>query len=208
MSKPKITPLENGPLLVTDLEHFANSRGPLDAAPKMALCRCGESANKPFCDGAHVAAGFQSAKDDDRTPDRCDEYTYGNVTVHDNRGACAHSGVCTERLPKVWRMKEEPWIHPESAEAQQLAAVVRACPSGALSITIDGRDESDQTRAPQIEVAKNGPYVVTGSPDLENTEFCDGVSAEHFTLCRCGGSKNKPFCDGTHWSREFTDDKN
>jgi CDGSH-type Zn-finger protein len=61
--------------------------------------------------------------------------------------------------------------------------------------------------APTITVSKNGPYRVKGNIKLD-AEFLEGASKEHYTLCRCGGSKNKPFCDGTHWYNSFTDDKN
>jgi hypothetical protein len=86
--------------------------------------------------------------------------------------------------------------------------MIQECPSGALSYSIDGVEHRDQDREPTIFVAPNGPYVVTGGPDLPDTTMAEGASMEHFTLCRCGKSKNKPFCDGTHWSVEFTDDKN
>ena len=208
MSNTKITAVENGPLLVTGLRSLSNSKGPIELREKAALCRCGDSANKPFCDGAHVAHEFSSGKNEDRTPDSRDDYVGNELTVHDNRGACAHAGMCTDGLPTVWRMKEEPWIHPDSASADEVARVVRNCPSGALMISIDGVVSGDQEREPAIHIAKNGPYVVTGSPELVGEKFGEGVSTEHFTLCRCGSSKNKPFCDGAHWTIEFRDDTN
>ncbi len=61
-AKPTVTPVPDGPYLVRDLEHLANRKGPIEAKPSMALCRCGESANKPFCDGTHAKIGFSSAK--------------------------------------------------------------------------------------------------------------------------------------------------
>ena len=61
-TKPNITPTLNGPYLVKNLEHLANQRGPIEAKPTVALCRCGGSANKPFCDGTHRTNGFSSAK--------------------------------------------------------------------------------------------------------------------------------------------------
>ena len=208
MSDTKITALENGPLLVTGLKNFSNSKGPIEPREKTALCRCGGSKTKPYCDGTHGALGFSSAKLDDRTEDRRDDYVGKEMTVHDNRGTCSHAGACTAGLPAVWRMKEEPWIHPDSASTDQVARVVRSCPSGALRHTIGGREEGDEERDPAIHVAKNGPFVVTGAPEIVEEAFGKGVSTEHFTLCRCGGSKNKPFCDGTHWSLEFKDDDN
>ena len=61
--------------------------------------------------------------------------------------------------------------------------------------------------APSIHVARNGPYAVEGV-DLETENWSEGASRERFKLCRCGGSKNKPFCDGTHRSINFQDDRN
>ncbi len=63
-----------------------------------------------------------------------------------------------------------------------------------------------------VTVSKDGPYEVAGGPELR-AEPAEGPqprpdSGEHYTLCRCGGSKNKPFCDGTHWEIEFKDDRN
>jgi hypothetical protein len=90
-------------------------------------------------------------------------------------------------------------------------ATVRQCPSGALTYTPYGSEKHPDPKGggePAVFVAPNGPYVVTGSPDLQDTAWGAGASAERFTLCRCGGSKNKPFCDGTHWSSGFADEKN
>jgi hypothetical protein len=86
---------------------------------------------------------------------------------------------------------------------------VRRCPSGALSYSIDGveyRDPEEQ-RNPTVTVLKNGPYHITGGIELigENIQFGEGASKEHYTLCRCGASENKPFCDGAHKSSNFND---
>ena len=105
-------------------------------------------------------------------------------------------------------MKEEPWIHPDAASADEIIATIQKCPSGALSYSLDDVEHRDRGGEPTIFVAPNGPYVVSGGPDLLDTIWGEGASKEHLTLCRCGGSKNKPFCDGTHWYIEFTDDKN
>ena len=207
--KHSITPSENGPYLVNDLENLSNSKGSsLETKPKIALCRCGGSANKPFCDGTHAINGFSSEKITDGRLDKRDSYQGEQVTVHDNRGICAHAGRCTDGLPAVFRMKEEPWIHPDSASKEELVETVKRCPSGALSYSIGGAEHRDQDREPGIFVSKDGPYVVTGGPELVDTERGEGASTEHFTLCRCGGSKNKPLCDGTHWHIEFQDDDN
>jgi CDGSH-type Zn-finger protein len=207
-TKPSITPAPNGPYLVKNLETLANQRGPIGTKPTMALCRCGGSANKPFCDGTHARNGFSSAKLDGRVPDSRDNYAGDGIAVHDNRGVCAHAGRCTDGLPSVFRLNQEPWIDPRGASAGDITATIGQCPSGALSYSKDGVEHRDRDGVPAVFVAPNGPYVVSGAPDLLETERGQGASTEHFTMCRCGGSKNKPFCDGTHWHIKFTDDKN
>ena len=199
-NEPKfsIEPLSNGPFLVKGLENFANKAGSIEIKATMALCRCGHSANKPFCDGQHAKVGFSSAQSEDRVEDRRDSYEGAEITIHDNRGICVHCGHCTDELPSVFRFGETPWIHPNAASKDEIVAMVRTCPSGSLSYTVDGVDQADPERAPTIFAVENGPYVVTGAPELVDTSFGDGASTEHFALCGCGGSKNKPFCDGTH----------
>lgn len=206
--KPTITPTPNGPYVVKELEHFTNRKGAIQTKESMALCRCGGSANKPFCDGTHAKNGFSSARAADRVPDARDDYAGQRVTIHDNRGICAHAGHCTDGLASVFRLKQEPWIEPDGASAEEIIATVRRCPSGALSYTVDGVEHRDREGPPAIYVAPDGPYIVTGAPALVDTERAQGASTEHYTLCRCGGSKNKPFCDGSHWHNQFSDDKN
>ncbi|MFT5050181.1 MAG: CDGSH-type Zn-finger protein [Chlamydiales bacterium] len=197
MPKPNIRPRENGPYLVDDLQDLRDASGPIESKPMLALCRCGVSARKPLCDGAHGGKGFSSARSEGRLPDRQDEYVGAQVTIKDNRAVCAHAGVCTQRLPAVWRMGQEPWIDPDGAPASEVSEVVQACPSGALTVS---PASAESRGGPAIMVVKNGPYVVTGGVGLAGEEFGAGASDKKFTLCRCGDSKNKPFCDGAHWN--------
>jgi len=205
----------DGPYLVTNADRMTSWLGePLAVRPQMALCRCGASATKPFCDGAHAKNGFSGAKSPTRAPDRRDTYPGQQVTVLDNRGICAHSGFCSDRLPTVFRQGKEPFVTPSGGRTDEIVRAVRDCPSGALSFAVDGREareQVDQTgRPPAIEVSKNGPYRITGSipltdaagePETRNT----GSSTEHYSLCRCGQSQNKPFCSGMHWYADFQD---
>ncbi len=117
--KPSIEPTVNGPYRVKNLGNLGNSKGKsLTARPEMYLCRCGGSANKPFCDGTHVKIGFSGDKSEDRVPDRLDDYAGKEITIHDNRGVCAHSGYCTDNSPSVFRMGSESWIEPDAAGAE------------------------------------------------------------------------------------------
>jgi len=204
-----IQPELNGPYLVSYVEHLANSKGErLDALRKMALCRCGGSKNKPFCDGTHARIDFASHKLPARVPDRRDTYEAGEVTIYDNRGICQHSGFCTDGLPAVFRVDKEPFVNPHAAPGADIIAQVWQCPSGALSHAVGGVELRDNVRDPTIIVSKDGPYRVTGGIELQGAAWGEGASREHYALCRCGGSKNKPFCDGTHWYNNFKDEKN
>jgi truncated hemoglobin YjbI/CDGSH-type Zn-finger protein len=97
----------------------------------------------------------------------------------------------------------------------ELIRAVRDCPSGALSYAVDGAEAREQVdwhgeREPAIEVTKDGPYRITGSIPLHEADGKDvkraaGSSREHFALCRCGQSQNKPFCSGMHWYVDFHD---
>lgn len=202
---PSITPRPNGPYLVKDLTNFRNANGPIDPKPTMALCRCGASANKPYCDGTHVGIEFNSDRSEDRVADKRDNYAGDKITIHDNRGLCSHAGYCTDGLPTVFKLKQEPWIDPNGASNDEIIAIVKKCPSGTVSYSIDGMEAREEAGEQGILVVPNGPYVVTGGVDLVDVERGDGVSTERFTLCRCGASKNKPFCDGAHWNVEFDD---
>jgi CDGSH-type Zn-finger protein len=205
---PTISCRPKGPYLVKGLTTFKNSRGdPIATEETMALCRCGGSGNKPFCDGTHRSNGFEDGKKPERTKDKRRDYAGKTITIHDNRGLCAHAGVCTDSLPSVWRMGQKPWIDPDGADVEAIVATIQACPSGALSYTLNGEEHRDCDNPAAICLSKNGPYVVTGSIELEDVEFGDGASREHFTLCRCGASKNKPFCDGSHWDAGFEHDE-
>jgi CDGSH-type Zn-finger protein/truncated hemoglobin YjbI len=206
----------NGPYLVTNAATMRNWLGDeLPVRPQMALCRCGASAIKPFCDGAHVSLGFNGAKDPNRLPDRRDTYVGQRITIFDNRGTCQHSGYCSDRLTNVFHVDGDPFVTPSGGRLDEIIRAVRNCPSGALSFAIDGVEVRAQVdwngaREPSIEVTKDGPYRMTGSIRLTDERGADmprnaGASREHYALCRCGHSRNKPFCSGMHWYVDFKD---
>ncbi len=212
--EPEIRVSFDGPYVVSNLPEFRNWLGEeIPATQAMELCRCGQSANKPFCDGSHAKANFSGAKDPKRVRDKRDEYEGVLVQIFDNRGICAHSGFCTDRLASVFHVGKEPFITPSGGRFDEIIKAVRACPSGALSYGIDGveaRVQVDQARPDSIEVSKDGPYRITGGVRLvdeagSEVPRAEGSSREHFSLCRCGHSQNKPFCSGMHWYVKFAD---
>jgi len=213
--KPKIACLPNGPYYLLndqkpkEIPNIQKSSGGVcTTITGVALCRCGGSNNKPFCDGTHGKNGFTDKKLPNSTPDKRDNYTGVKITIHDNRGICAHAGHCTDNLSSVFKLGTEPWIDPDGATTENIIETINKCPSGALSYTIDNIEYRDRNRDPMVTITKDGPYAITGNIELIGQQNGEGSSTEHFTLCRCGGSKNKPFCDGTHWHIEFKDEKN
>lgn len=202
---PTIKPSENGPYVVTNCRILKGLRDGKEYRSEgtVSLCRCGGSKNKPYCDGTHRTNGFSGAKEPDRVPDKRENYTGARITIHDNRGICAHSARCTDTLKTVFRMGQEPWIDPEGDSVDRIVTTVKQCPSGALSYSIDGVEHRDRQSEPMILVAPNGPYAVQGGAEMPGVEWGEGASREHFDLCRCGRSKNKPFCSGAHWYHHF-----
>jgi CDGSH-type Zn-finger protein/uncharacterized Fe-S cluster protein YjdI len=227
--KPKIVPLPNGPYYFINemepkvVENLQNSKGEsLSVIRGVSLCRCGASNNKPFCDGTHSKIGFSSEnKEEDDTnnshdhptmvKDKRKNYVGKGITIHDNRKICSHAAECVNNLPSVFKLNARPWINPDAAETkEEIINTIRKCPSGALSYSIDGMEYQDQNdRMPMITVSKGGPYLITGGIELigDNTQWAEGASKEHYVLCRCGASNNKPFCDGMHRLIHFKDDK-
>ena len=205
---PKISLLKNGPLLVNNLQKFTNSRGEaIGIKPVLALCRCGASKTKPLCDGTHTSIGFTDERSEGRIPDKKETYKGKSITIHDNRGICSHAGFCTDNLPGVFRMGTEPWIDPDGADIDEIKRVIKMCPSGALSYTENEAETKEFFNEAEIIVSKNGPFYVRGGIEISDVDLGDKASKEHYTLCRCGKSKNKPRCDGEHWYAAFKDDE-
>ncbi|MEP7207453.1 MAG: CDGSH iron-sulfur domain-containing protein [Casimicrobiaceae bacterium] len=202
--RPRIECTPNGPYRVSELENFEYGQGHhIDTKPVMMLCRCGGSGSKPFCDGTHKRNGFSGERLGETGTDRRESYQAARITIHDNRAICAHSGLCTDRLASVFKYGSEPWIDPAVATVEAIVAAVDGCPSGALSYSLDGVEGVDRPRDPSITVTTDGPYAVVGGVLLSGQAWAQGASTEHYTLCRCGASRHKPFCDGTHWSIGF-----
>jgi CDGSH-type Zn-finger protein/ferredoxin len=225
--KPRVVPLSNGPYylindpnpkVVYNLQDFKGE--PLSTVVGIALCRCGKSKNKPFCDGTHSVVGFSSVKkvqdsENENTKnidikDKRRNYIGKEIIVHDNRKICSHAAECVKNLPSVFRLDTRPWINSDGSNVKDIIDTIRRCPSGALSYSIKGVEHRDpeEQRNPTITVLKNGPYHITGGIELigENIQFGEGASKEHYTLCRCGASENKPFCDGEHRKINFNDE--
>src|SRR5205085_10411313 len=152
---PSVQSAPNGPYLLTNVQTVVDWMGvSLDPTPQAALCRCGASTIKPWCDGSHAQIGFEDAKAEGRVADRLDRYQGLGVSVADNRGTCAHSGFCTDRVPTVFRTDAEPFVAPAGGRVDEILRAARDCPSGALSAVAGKTDpvgESDSDRNPAVE---------------------------------------------------------
>jgi CDGSH-type Zn-finger protein len=209
MSNPIITCSPNGPYVIRGLTDLRNSKGEaLETRAVVALCRCGGSSNKPYCDGTHKSNGFSDANLGGGSGQVRKTYQGTNIAIHDDRSICAHAGYCTDNLAAVFNSEASPWIDPDNATVEEIIALVQRCPSGALTYSIGNAGEPEEAALAAIEVTKDGPYAVTGDCELANATLAAGAPANRFALCRCGASKNKPFCDGSHWEQGFKDDRN
>ncbi len=208
---PKITLAENGPLIVETPPKLTGSVGAgAEGKPRLALCRCGASANKPFCDGTHGRIGFDSAPDHSHLRNAALDYA-GEVdgiavTVSYTPVLCTHAARCQQRAAAVFDPKARPWIQPGNGALEDILDVIAACPSGALRVSIGARPAQHMTTGDVgIEVEKDGPYHVTNVALA--AEFNGvGASRAKYSLCRCGLSKNKPFCDGSHYDAKWSED--
>ncbi len=179
----------------------------LETFESTTLCRCGQSDNKPYCDGTHAIVGFTGKKEEGRLKDKAISYKGEDIHIHDNRAVCSHDGSCFGELPRVFRKKQEfRWIWPDNAPADRITATIRHCPSGALAYTRDNVKVTDWETEMYIHIRKNGPLEVKGGIILDDDQGSVPQTSDHYTLCRCGGSKNKPFCDGTHLQKHFQAD--
>lgn len=133
------------------------------------------------------------------------EYASDEVTVIWKPDLCIHSAECAKGLPHVFKPKDNPWIQIEKASAEEVMETVDKCPSGALTYRKEIIEvKADDVSRIRIIASKNGPFLISGDVEIEdrdgNIKKCPGKTT---ALCRCGASRNKPFCDGSHTGVKF-----
>ncbi len=168
---------------------------------KVALCRCGASSNKPYCDGSHATTEWDSTEHppEGTYADRATSYGGEGIDVIDDRPICVHAGFCGNRVTNVWEMAAKTG---DSRVRAQAMAMIARCPSGALTYQVDGATMEPDLPV-EVAVILGGPLWVTGGIDIKGS---DGASLERrnrVTLCRCGQSSSKPLCDGSHKEAGF-----
>jgi len=203
--KPTISPMKNGPFLLKGIDSLVDAESNSNQIKEsgVILCRCGKSGKKPFCDGTHSRESWEDTNKEPTKPQKTRDYVGKNITIHDKSYACSKAGNCVAGSPKVFDPKRKPWIEPDAEAAEKIIETIRKCPSGALSYSVDGVLYNNYSDEPEIKVTKNGPYEVKGAIKLEGD--AKPAVEEHYCLCRCGDSNNKPFCDSTHLKSGFKD---
>ena len=180
-----------------------------DTGQSYKLCRCGRSGNKPFCDDAHLKIGFDGTETATRKPFVAQAKTYEGPTLKlgDASVLCASARFCHPG-GKIWSLVEQ------SDPASRELAIREAahCPSGRL-VLHDGETGGviEEELEPSIGVVEDspmgysGPLWVRGGIRIESEDGRPYEQRNRVTLCRCGASKNKPFCNGGHVVVKFRD---
>ncbi len=218
--KKKIKVLKNGPYEVTGniplnhLRYVPNPKGysldyeEIEKYPLQEtfhLCRCGKTKNKPYCDGSHYQGfdGTETAKP--KTYDEMAKFIKGiQVNLMDAEELCAAARFCDTKSG-TWNLVTTA----ENADAKDIILhQTKSCPSGRLTtVTKDGsriepelNEEISILEDPAAKVI--GPIWVKGGIEIESAEGVVYPTRNRVTLCRCGKSKNKPYCDASHFGKD------
>lgn len=134
------------------------------------------------------------------------EYKNSKITVRWDSKKCSHSAVCIRSLPEVFDLNQRPWVNIDGAASDKIRETIDNCPSGALTYELPSASNVNSETLHEIKLLKNGPIVIKGSFKVIDSGGTEFVKEGSFSLCRCGASENKPFCDGTHKKTSFVAD--
>ncbi len=189
----------------TALEWRLDQKFPL--LEKCGLCRCGHSKNKPFCDSTHLKIGFVGTETagDEEYLDQPKVFEGAGITLTDVEAVCASARFC-HRAGGIWN------IIKDSHDPQMKRTIIEEacdCPSGRLVVhdkktgkAIEPDLEKSIVAIEDPQVGVSGPLWVRGSIPVESEEGKTYCVRNRMTLCRCGKSQNKPFCDSSHYPEE------
>ena len=203
--KLSFTFINNGPLklyvqpenITFDNILFDTNNQTIDIKKSAFFCRCGRSANQPFCDGTHKKVGFSSQKEINK--DILKNYEGKEINITFNRSICSGAAYCVKKFPNIYSESSSTnWISPDKGTIEEVIRSIKNCPSGALSYELNGKREFENFDKPTLHIKKRGPLNVKGDFELEKMSFSTHANVHKYALCRCGNSKNKPFCDYTH----------
>ena len=175
---------------------------------RYALCRCGQSRTKPYCDGSHSKSGFDGTETADRSPYLKQAETIEGPVMNltDAEGLCAFGRFCDPN-GRVWNMVAET---DDPEVRANFIRQVGDCPAGRL---VAWDKQTGKAVEPHLEPsiglvedpqrACSGPIWVRGGIPIVGADGETHEVRNRVTLCRCGASQNKPFCDGTHAAIHF-----
>jgi len=175
-----------------------------------ALCRCGRSKNKPFCDGTHEKIGFDGRETATRTPyaRQAEEFDGPTLVLSDAENLCAFARFC-DPAGKIWNLIEQT---DDPKVSELVIREANNCPAGRL-VVHDKKTgkEIEHKLPPSIGIVEDpalgcsGPLWVRGGIRIESHDGKPYEVRNRVTLCRCGASANMPFCNGSHASIKFKD---
>jgi CDGSH-type Zn-finger protein len=183
----------------------------LPQSEKYALCRCGHSKNMPFCDGEHIHLNFNGTETASREPYLENAVLFGgsDFVLSDYEELCAFARFCHKPEGDVWTLTDEsdnPKCRDDAIEA------ACDCPAGRLVVWDRKTGEAIEPKyEPSIVIIQDperqcsGPIWVRGGIPIESSDGSDYEVRNRVTLCRCGKSGNKPFCDAMHVMIGFND---
>ena len=169
------------------------------------LCRCGQSKTKPFCDGTHQSIEFDGTETVSRKPflSQAKVLKGPDLTLTDLPELCVHAGFC-DRAGGIRNLTQ----YSDTPEARRIAIEEAVnCPSGSLVVWDKEGNVIEPQFEPSIELVEdpfaglNGPFWIRGGIPIESADGTTYEIRNRVTLCRCGKSANKPFCDGIHLER-------
>lgn len=183
------------------------NEGPSFTTPEgeYRLCRCGASSTRPFCDDACDSLAWDGTEVADRGPtsDRRGSFPGADIELTDDLSLCSKAGFCTNLVTNVWDLVEEA-DDPDARE--ELVSMVQRCPSGRLVLNAPTAGSALEPELPaSIGVQPSGPFWVRGGVPVVSADGHRWEVRNRVTLCRCGQSRNKPFCDGSHKVVGFRD---
>ncbi|WP_329249093.1 CDGSH iron-sulfur domain-containing protein [Actinoallomurus sp. NBC_01490] len=183
----------------------------LATEPTYALCRCGRSGAKPFCDGTHARVGFDGTESADVRPYEERQHVHDGVGISAQRVGelCVHAAFCIGRTRPIASMLADT---DDSDVRSDVMGRIEHCPSGSYSYALRRGGESIEPDLPKaISVIEEenglaGSLWVTGGVPVQRADGQPLETRNRMTLCRCGHSAGKPLCDGTHREIDFREE--
>jgi CDGSH-type Zn-finger protein len=192
-----VTVIEDGPLKVSNARSLRYAGKDLDVDGDVFLCRCGQSSNAPFCDGTHRKVGFSGANEA-RADKEIRVWEGQTIRTFFNPNTCMHVFKC-----KPLKALREAELAGDTAAAEEIMRTVATCPSGALTYEVKGgvTAPAEPDLGPDIDVIEGGEVRIQTAFEIDVPKL-ERQRDARATLCRCGLSKNKPWCDGRHKQRK------